>query len=141
MNQPLAGIRVLDLTRLLPSGVATQMLADMGADVIKIEDPNGGDYARWMGPAIDDSSVFFRMNNRSKRSLILNLKADEGAGVLKRLVKHADVLVESFRPGVMAKFGCDYDALRAENPKLIYCAISGWGATGPYAPFANHDIN
>lgn len=141
MNQPLAGIRVLDLTRLLPSGVATQMLADMGADVIKIEDPNGGDYARWMGPAIDDSSVFFRMNNRSKRSLILNLKADEGASVLKRLVKHADVLVESFRPGVMAKFGCDYDALRAENPKLIYCAISGWGATGPYAPFANHDIN
>lgn len=141
MNQPLAGIRVLDLTRLLPSGVATQMLADMGADVIKIEDPNGGDYARWMGPAIDDSSVFFRMNNRSKRSLILNLKADEGARVLKRLVKHADVLVESFRPGVMAKFGCDYDALRAENPKLIYCAISGWGATGPYAPFANHDIN
>lgn len=141
MNQPLAGIRVLDLTRLLPSGVATQMLADMGADVIKIEDPNGGDYARWMGPTIDDSSVFFRMNNRTKRSMILNLKSDEGASVLKRLVRQADVLVESFRPGVMAKFGCDYDSLRAENPKLIYCAISGWGATGPYAPFANHDIN
>jgi len=85
--------------------------------------------------------VFFRMNNRNKRSLILNLKADEGASILKKLVKDADVLVESFRPGVMKKFGCDYESLRAENPKLIYCAISGWGATGPYAPFANHDLN
>lgn len=141
MNQPLAGIRVLDLTRLLPSGVATQMLVDMGADVIKIEDPNGGDYARWTGPMIDDSSVFFRMNNRAKRSLILNLKSQLGASVLKRLVKQADVLVESFRPSVMAKFGCDYEALRAENPKLIYCAMSGWGATGPYAHLPNHDIN
>ena len=141
MNHPLQGIRVLDLTRLLPSGVATQMLADMGAEVIKIEDPNGGDYARWMGPTIDESSVFFRMNNRSKRSLILNLKADDGASVLKRLVQKADVLVESFRPGVMKKFGCDYESLRTENPKLIYCAISGWGGTGPYAPFANHDLN
>ncbi len=141
MNHPLQGIRVLDLTRLLPSGVATQMLSDLGAEVIKIEDPNGGDYARWMGPTIDDSSVFFRMNNRNKRSLILNLKSDEGASVLKQLVKQADVLVESFRPGVMKKFGCDYESLSIENPKLIYCAISGWGATGPYAPFANHDIN
>ncbi len=140
MNNPLQGIRILDLTRLLPSGVATQMLADLGAEIIKIEDPNGGDYARWMGPTIDDSSVFFRMNNRNKRSLILNLKADEGAIILKKLVKNADVLVESFRPGVMKKFGCDYESLRAENPKLIYCAISGWGATGPYAPFANHDL-
>lgn len=141
MNLPLQGICVLDLTRLLPSGVATQMLVDLGAEVIKIEDPNGGDYARWMGPTIDDSSVFFRMNNRSKRSMILNLKAPEGASVLKQLVRQADVLVESFRPGVMGKFGCDYEALKAENPRLIYCGISGWGATGPYASLANHDLN
>lgn len=141
MSQPLQGIRVLDLTRLLPSGVATQMLADLGADVIKIEDPNGGDYARWMGPSIDDSSVFFRMNNRNKRSIIINLKLDDGVGLLKQMVRQTDVLVESFRPGVMKKLGCDYESLRAENPKLIYCAISGWGATGPYAPFANHDLN
>lgn len=141
MSQPLDGIRVLDLTRLLPGGVLTMMLADMGADVIKVESPNGGDYARWMGPMVDGSSVYFRMNNRGKRSIILNLKETWGQEVLQVLAAEADVLVESFRPGVMARLGCDYDALRAVNAELVYCSLSGWGADGPYAGLASHDLN
>lgn len=141
MTHPLEGITVLDLTRLLPGAVTTMMLVDMGADVVKVEDPNGGDYARWMGPTIDDQSVFFRMNNRGKRSIIVNLKHEDGPALLKKLIKTADVLVEGFRPGVMARFGCDYDALKAVNPRLVYCSISGWGADGPYAHIASHDLN
>ncbi|MBI5670735.1 MAG: CoA transferase [Chloroflexi bacterium] len=141
MANPLAGLRVLDLTRLLPGGICTWMLADLGTDVVKIEDPNGGDYARWMPPLVDGQSVFFRMNNRRKRSLILDLKQPEGVAVFKKLVEHADVLVEGFRPGVMARLGCDYDALRQVNPRLVYCAISGWGADGPYVHRSGHDLN
>lgn len=141
MTHPLDGIRVLDLTRLLPGGVATMMLADLGADVIKIEDPAGGDYARWMPPHIDGQSVFFRMNNRSKRSMILNLKDKQGVEVFKSLVKTSDVVIEGFRPGVMARLGCDYDTLTAINPKLIYAALSGWGIDGPYADKSGHDLN
>jgi crotonobetainyl-CoA:carnitine CoA-transferase CaiB-like acyl-CoA transferase len=141
MTHPLAKIRVLDLTRLIPGAIATLMLADLGADVIKLEDPNGGDYARWLGPAVDGSSVFFRANNRAKRSVILNLKESEGVAVLKKLVEKADVLVEGFRPGVMARLGCDYESLRLINGGLVYCALSGWGADGPYAQHANHDLN
>ncbi len=141
MTNPLDGLTILDLTRLLPGAVCTMMLADMGASVIKIEDPHGGDYARWMPPHIDGSSVFFRMNNRAKRSLVLDLKAAEGVAVLKRLVKRADVLIESFRPGVMARLGADYQSLKAENPGLIYCALSGWGSEGPWASVSGHDLN
>lgn len=141
MAHPLHGVRVLDLTRLLPGAVATMMLADLGADVVKVEDPNGGDYARWMGPQIAGQSVFFRMNNRDKRSIILNLKDKAGQDVLKRLVQQADVLIEGFRPGVMTRLGCDYDALKTVNPRLVFCALSGWGAEGPYAQSANHDLN
>ncbi len=141
MPLPLDSIRVLDLTRLLPGGLATLMLADLGADVIKIEDPAAGDYARWMPPLIDGQSVYFRVLNRSKRSLILDLKHAEGPSILKKLVESADVLVEGFRPDVMRRFGCDYPALQAINPRLIYCAISGWGADGPYASRSGHDLN
>lgn len=141
MSHPMDGLRVLDLTRLLPGGVCTMMLADLGADVVKIEDPNGGDYARWMGPQIDGQSVFFRMNNRSKRSVIINLKDTAGQERLKTLVKDADVLVEGFRPGVMARLNCDYDTLKAINPRLVFCSLSGWGADGPYAQHGNHDLN
>ena len=141
MSHPLDGMRVLDLTRLLPGAVCTMLLVDLGADVIKIEDPDQGDYARWLSPKIDDSSVFFRMNNRGKRSLILNLKATLGKDVLKRLAAGSDVLVESFRPGVMARLGVDYDTLRTVNPHLIYCALSGWGTDGPRSQAANHDLN
>lgn len=141
MSLPLDSIRVLDLTRLLPGGLATLMLADLGADVVKIEDPAAGDYARWMPPLVDGLSVYFRVLNRNKRSLILDLKQAEGPSVLKKLVESADVLVEGFRPDVMRRFGCDYPALKAINPRLIYCAISGWGADGPYADRSGHDLN
>lgn len=141
MIQPLDGIRVLDLTRLLPGGVASMMLGDLGADVIKIESPNGGDYARWMGQQIDGQGVFFRMNNRDKRSVILDLKAEAGQKILKKLVEDADVLIEGNRPDVMARLGCNYDTLRDINPRLVYCSLSGWGADGPYAQMGNHDLN
>lgn len=141
MSHPLEGIRVLDLTRLLPGGVCTMMLADLGATIIKVEDPNGGDYARWMPPTIDEQGVYFRMNNRAKQSIILNLKAMGGQAVLQKLVEGADVLVESFRPNVMARLNCSYDALRAINPKLIYCSLSGWGADGLYVERSGHDLN
>ena len=141
MTHPLSGIRVLDLTRLLPGGVVTMMLADMGADVIKVEDPNGGDYARWMGAQVDGQGVYFRMNNRNKRSVIINLKIETGQAVLKKLVEQAHVLIEGFRPGVMKRLNCDYETLRAINPKLIFCSLSGWGADGPYAQMGNHDLN
>lgn len=141
MVKPLEGIRVLDLTRLLPGSVATMLLADLGADVVKIEDPFGGDYARWMEPQIRGSSVFFNVNNRGKRSIILNLKHQQGPETLRRLVESADILIESFRPGTMAKLGCDYDSLRVVNQRLIYCGLSGWGTSGPLAHSAGHDLN
>ncbi len=141
MVMPLGGIRVLDLTRLLPGAVATLMLADLGADVLKIEDPNGGDYARWMSPQIGGNSAFFNVNNRNKRSVILDLKAADGPQTLRRLVASADVLIEGFRPGVLAKFDCDYNSLRVVNPQLVYCGLYGWGADGPMAQAAGHDLN
>ncbi len=141
MSHPLAGIRILDLTRLLPGGVCTMMLGDLGAEIIKIEDPNGGDYVRWMGPQIDKQGVYFRMNNRSKRSVILDLKVESGQAALKKLVETADVLIEGFRPGVMTRLSCDYETLKTINPKLIYCSLSGWGVDGPYAMSGNHDLN
>jgi crotonobetainyl-CoA:carnitine CoA-transferase CaiB-like acyl-CoA transferase len=141
MAQPLEGVRVLDLTRLLPGGMLTMMLADLGADVLKIEDPNGGDYVRWMPPLVDGLSAYFRINNRNKRSLILDLKHSQGAVVLHRLLAGADVLVESFRPDVMTRLGCGADSLRAAYPRLIYCALSGWGADGPYARRGGHDLS
>lgn len=141
MVMPLDGIRVLDLTRLLPGAVATMMLADLGADVIKIEDPNGGDYARWMTPQIGGNSTFFNVNNRNKRSIILDLKAVDGPESLRQLVASADVLIEGFRPGVLAKFGCDFESLRVVNHRLIYCGLYGWGVDGPMAQSAGHDLN
>ncbi len=141
MTKPLEGIRVLDLTRLVPGAVCTLMLADMGADVIKIEDPNGGDYARWMPPLVDGLGVFFRVNNRNKRSVVIDLKHEEGQAVFRRLVAQADVLIEGFRPGVMAKFNADYPHLREVNPRLVYCSLSGWGQDGPYASRSGHDLN
>ena len=142
-RKPLAGIRVLDLTRLLPGPMATLHLADMGADVIKIEDPQAGDYSRSMGrvrgvPALSD---FFRLVNRNKRAMRLDLKNPKGCEVFLRLAKKADVVVEGFRPGVMAKLGVGYDALAAVNSRLVYCSITGYGQDGPYADRAGHDVN
>lgn len=138
---PLNGVRVLDLTRLLPGPVATLHLADMGADVIKIEDHAAGDYARILGDGPDGVSVFFRSVNRNKRGLRLDLKQAQGREVLLRLARAADIVVESFRPGVSDKLGIGYEALRAVNPKIVYCAITGYGQTGPLAMAAGHDLN
>mgnify|MGYP001016349836 FL=1 len=138
---PLAGIRVLDLTRLLPGPVATLHLADLGAEVIKIEDPQVGDYARTLGTGQGADSAYFRMINRNKRGLRLDLKKPEGVEVFKRLASAADVIVESFRPGVMDKLGVGYAVIVALNPRIAYCSISGYGQDGPYKDLAGHDIN
>lgn len=140
-DAPLAGLRVLDLSRLLPGPVATLHLADLGADIVKIEDTGAGDYARTMGAGPDGTSWFFRAVNRNKRGLTLDLKQDAGRAVLCRLVEGADVLVESFRPGVMDRLGVGYAALSAINPRLVYCAITGYGQDGPWAQRAGHDLN
>lgn len=133
-QKPLANLRVLDLTRLLPGPLATQHLADYGAEVIKIEDTGAGDYARTMGAMNGDTSFFYQVCNRGKKSVRLDLKQAEGRELFLRLVDAADVVVEGFRPGVMDKLGLGYDALSERNPKIVVCSISGYGQTGPYAP-------
>ena len=138
---PLAGIRILDLTRLLPGPVATLHLADLGAEVIKIEDPQIGDYARTLGTGQGEDSAYFRMINRNKQGLRLDLKKPEGVEVFLRLARQADVIVESFRPGVVDKLGIGYQTVAALNPKIAYCSISGYGQDGPYKDLAGHDIN
>lgn len=138
---PLAGIKVLDLTRLLPGPVATLHLADLGAEVIKIEDPQIGDYARTLGTGTGEDSAYFRMINRNKQGMVLDLKKPEGVEVFLRLAATADVIVESFRPGVVDKLGIGYETVRAINPKIAYCAISGYGQDGPLAELGGHDIN
>jgi alpha-methylacyl-CoA racemase len=138
---PLTGIRVLDLTRLLPGAFCTMLLADMGADVIKIEEPAIGDYMRWTPPMGDGQSALFNAINRNKRSLTLNLKSEAGRDLLLRLVEHAAVLVEGNRPGVMDRLGLGWDVLHARNPSLVMCSITGYGQSGPFATRAGHDIN
>jgi len=138
---PLSGIRVLDLTRLLPGAFCTMLLADMGADVIKVEEPGTGDYMRWTPPLVDGQSVLFNALNRNKRSLTLNLKTDAGRELLLSLAETASVLVEGNRPGVMERLGLGWDALHARNPKLVMCSITGYGHSGPFASKAGHDIN
>lgn len=141
MTFPLEGLRVLDLTRLLPGPYCSLLLADFGADVIKVEEPKLGDYARWNEPKIAGQSVMFHSLNRNKRSMTLDLKAENDKQIFIDLVKTADVLIESFRPGVMDRLGLGYEDLKQHNPKLIYCAITGYGQTGPYAQVPGHDIN
>lgn len=137
MIAPLANIRVLDLTNVLAGPFACHQLAHLGAEVIKVENPHGGDLARNLGasPELSEKGmgISFLAQNAGKKSLTLNLKHAAGKEALRRLVRTADVLVENFRPGVMARFGLGYEALRAENPNLIYCAISGFGQDGPWA--------
>jgi crotonobetainyl-CoA:carnitine CoA-transferase CaiB-like acyl-CoA transferase len=141
VTRPLEGLKILDLTRLLPGGYCTLLFADMGADVIKVEEPGKGDYIRWMPPMAGDVSSGHLALNRGKRSITLQLKNPEGVATLKRLVRGADVVVESFRPGVMDRLGVGYEALSAENEALVYCAITGYGQTGPYKSRPGHDIN
>ncbi|MEM1045090.1 MAG: CoA transferase [Pseudomonadota bacterium] len=140
MNGALDGIQVLDLTTLLPGPLATLCLAEAGADVLKVEKPGGEDMRRYP-PFVDGESVAFSILNRGKRFLELDLKSDSGRQELLDLAKQADVLVEQFRPGVMARLGLDYETLAAVNPRLILCSISGYGQEGPRAIEAGHDIN
>src|SRR5215212_2668121 len=142
----LEDIRVLDLSRLLPGGFCSLLLADFGAEVLKVEDTGMGDYIRWSTPAYegaDDSakSALFLALNRGKRSIRLDLKTDGGRDALLRLVREHDVLLESFRPGVMERLGVGYQRLREENPRLVYCAVTGYGQDGPYTARSGHDMN
>jgi alpha-methylacyl-CoA racemase len=139
--KPLSGIRVLDLTRLLPGAMATLHLADLGADVIKIEDTGAGDYSRTMGRVREGMSDSFRLLNRNKRAMRLDLKQARGREAFLRLAERVDAVVEGFRPGVVAKLGVGYEAVSAVNPRVVYCSISGYGQDGPYAQRAGHDIN
>ncbi|HEU4411464.1 MAG TPA: CaiB/BaiF CoA-transferase family protein [Polyangiaceae bacterium] len=140
--RPLDGVRVLDLTRLLPGPFASLVLADLGARVDKLEDPGGGDYLRAMPPAHENgTSAAFAALNRGKRSLVLDLKRPAGRRALLRLLPHYDVLFEQFRPGVLARLGLGHDALRAAAPRLVICALTGYGQTGPLAQRAGHDLN
>jgi alpha-methylacyl-CoA racemase len=143
---PLEGVRVLDLSRLLPGGFCSLLLADFGADVIKLEDTGMGDYVRWAPPFYEGAdrsaaSALFLSLNRGKRSIRVDLKSGEGRQVLLRAVREADVLLESFRPGVLDRLGVGWDVLRAENPGLVYCAITGYGQDGPFRDRAGHDMN
>lgn len=141
MAGPLDGLRILDFTTLLPGPYATMMLADMGADVLRIEAPDRLDLTRVMPPHDDGVSTAHTYLNRGKASLALDLKKAESIDTVKRLVADYDIVIEQFRPGVMQRLGIDFDTLKAVNPKLIYCAITGYGQTGPYRNRAGHDIN
>jgi alpha-methylacyl-CoA racemase len=136
----LEGLRVVDLTRLLPGAVATQWLADFGAEVIKVEQPGVGDYARFNFSGEGENPIF-ALTNRGKKSVTLDLKSAEGVAGLKKLAADADVLIEGFRPGVMDRLGVGFEALREANPRLIYVALTGYGSEGKYASLAGHDIN
>jgi crotonobetainyl-CoA:carnitine CoA-transferase CaiB-like acyl-CoA transferase len=137
---PLAGVRVIDLTRVLAGPFATQNLGDLGAEILKIEPPGGGDETRRFPPFVDSESHYFLGINRNKKSLVVDLQQQRGKEVLRRLVATADILVENYRPGVMDRLGLGHDALSALNPRLIYCAISGFGLTGPLRDKPSFDI-
>jgi alpha-methylacyl-CoA racemase len=141
VSEPLDGIRVLDLTRLLPGPVCSLYLADFGADVIKIEDTDAGDYSRGIGGNAKTVGAFYRLINRNKRSLALNLKDSRGRDAFLALARTADVVVEGFRPGVMASLRLDYPIVAEANPRIAYCSLSGYGQDGPRSHAAGHDIN
>lgn len=142
MAMALEGMRVLDLTRLLPGPYCTLLLADMGADVLKVEDPRGGDFVRLTPPVTSSGmSINHHILNRNKRSIALDLKSREGRELLIELAGWAEVLVEQFRPGVMERLGLDYETVREVNPSIVYCSITGYGQDGPYSNYAGHDIN
>jgi crotonobetainyl-CoA:carnitine CoA-transferase CaiB-like acyl-CoA transferase len=146
VSLPLEGIRVLDLSRLLPGGFCSLLLADFGADVLKVEDTGMGDYIRWSPPYYEGAhesarSALFLSLNRNKRSIRLDLKHERGREALLRLVRDYDVVLESFRPGVLERLGVGYERMREENPGLVYCAISGYGQDGPKRDASGHDMN
>src|SRR6187551_496894 len=143
---PLSDVRVLDLSRLLPGGFCSLLLADLGAEVLKVEDTGMGDYVRWSPPYVEGAeesakSALFLSLNRNKRSIRIDLKSEAGTEVLLRLAREHDVLLESFRPGVLDRLGVGYERLAQENPGLVYCAITGYGQDGPKRDAAGHDQN
>ena len=144
MIPPLDGIRVIELARILAGPWAGQTLADLGADVIKVEAPEGDDTRRWGPPFIDHggerSAAYFHATNRGKRSVVCDFRTAEGQALVRRLVADADVVIENFKVGGLAKYGLDWDSLRVVNPRLIYCSITGFGQTGPYAHRAGYDF-
>ena len=141
MALPLEGIRVLDLSQLLPGSLCTQILADLGADVLKIENTKGGDGFRWTPPLVKTLGSFFHVTNRNKRGMKLNLREPAGREIFLKLVPEADVLLDNFRPGGMKRMGLGYDDLKQINPRLIYCSLTGFGQDGPYRDRAAHDLN
>jgi CoA:oxalate CoA-transferase len=140
MEKALQGVRVLDLTRVLAGPYCSMVLGDLGADIIKIENPEGGDDSRGFGPFVNGESVYFISLNRNKKSLSLNLKTEEGKEIFRKLVKEADIVVENYRPGTMEKLGLGYEELEKINPGIIYAASSGFGHTGPYSQKAAYDL-
>ena len=149
----LSHLRVLDLSRILAGPWATQMLGDLGADIIKVERPGSGDDTRGWGPPFADTitgnvaedaaarSAYFCSVNRNKRSLAIDITSPEGSAILRRLAAEADILVENFKVGGLAKYGLDYEALKAVNPALVYCSITGFGKDGPHAHRAGYDLS
>src|SRR5688572_17215044 len=147
MPRPLAGVRVLELARILAGPWAGQILADLGADVIKVERKGAGDDTRGWGPPFVEgkdgghvSAAYFHSTNRGKRSIELDFESDEGRRIVRKLAAHSDVLLENFKVGGLAKFGLDYKSLAPENPRLIYCSVTGFGQDGPYAKRAGYDL-
>jgi CoA:oxalate CoA-transferase len=139
MKQSLEGIKVLDLTRVLAGPYATMVMADLGANVMKVEMPVKGDDSRHFGPYVGDESAYFMSLNRNKRSMTLNLKTEKGKELLKEMIKNVDVVIENFRPGTMEKLGLGYDVLKEVNPRIIYAAASGFGHSGPYSKRPAYD--
>jgi crotonobetainyl-CoA:carnitine CoA-transferase CaiB-like acyl-CoA transferase len=134
-------VRVLDLTRLLPGDYCTMLLGDMGAEVIKVEEPGLGDYIRWVPPLINGQGVSHLMLNRNKKSMKLNLKSEKGKEVFSKLVERSDVIIECFRPGVVKRLGIDYESVSKVNQRIVYCSMSGYGQDGPYRDLPGHDVN
>ena len=146
-NPPLRGVRVIELARILAGPWAGQLLADLGADVIKVENPDGGDDTRKWGPPFvtghdgeNLSAAYYHSCNRGKRSIALDFSTPEGSEIVRKMVADADVLIENFKLGGLKKYGLDYESLKKINPKLVYCSITGFGQDGPYAPRAGYDF-
>ena len=141
MGGPLEGIRIVDLTRLYPGPFGTQLLGDLGAEVIKIEDKNSPDYIRFFPPTFTKEGVGYMSVNRNKKSFCFDMKSERGKNLFFKLVEQSDVVVEQFRPGVIDAMGFGYNKACRVNPKIIYCSITGFGQTGPYAQIPGHDLN
>ncbi len=137
----LSGLKMLDLSRLLPGPYCSLLLADLGMDVLKVEDPGQGDHMRTMGPIQKKESAYFLSLNRNKKSMTLNLKREEGKEIFYKLIESHDIVLESFRPGVMDRLGIGYQELKKRNPRIIFCSLSGYGQNGPYREKSGHDIN